>query len=109
MFLSLAPYLSPAHITRIFGRDLLNDSTQISGFHELMTDDSKPFECVADVQEARDSMRQLLQSPAWSQHSVVMASRNLAEQPATRTDEEQGDWSNTTFDADIRAFLGQSA
>lgn len=74
-----------------------------------MTDDSKPFECVADVQEARDSMRQLLQSPAWSQHSVVVASRNLAEQPATKTDEEQGDWSNTAFDADIRAFLGQSA
>jgi hypothetical protein len=54
-------------------------------------------------------MRQLLQSPAWSQHSVVVASRNLAEQPVTKTDEDQDDWSNTTFDADIRAFLGQSA
>lgn len=105
MFLSLAPFMSPEHITEIFGVDMLNDEKQIDDFHALMTDDLKPFECVADVHEARQSMLQLLKSPMWSQHVVVQASREIASQQLLPLDNEESDWSDSMFEREIESFL----
>jgi hypothetical protein len=108
MFLSLAPYLMPAQITNIFGRDLLDDITQLSGFHELMSDTLKPFECVADVHEARESMLQLVNSPHWAEHAVVVASRNMALQYSPRPKETNTESSFAAFASEIDSFLGDA-
>ena len=92
-------------MTAIFGHDLLNDSSQLSGFLDLMSDESKPFECVADVGEAKESMRQLVRSPEWSKHLVVVGSHDICEAPSLQQSDELLEWSDTAFDAEIQAFL----
>ncbi len=106
MFLSLAPFMTPSGMTQIFGCDLLNDMSQLSGFHELMSNEMKPFECVADVHEARESMRLLLISPLWSQHVVVIASHELATEQLVEPPDDSEEESSTAFAHEIEAFLG---
>jgi hypothetical protein len=106
MFLSLAPFMTPSGMTQIFGCDLLNDMSQLSGFHELMSNEMKPFECVADVHEARESMRLLLISPLWSQHAVVIASHELATEQLVEPPDDSEEESSTAFAHEIEAFLG---
>ena len=96
-------------MTAIFGHDLLNDSSQLSGFLDLMSDESKPFECVADVSEAKESMRQLVRSPEWSKHLVVVASHDISEAPTRPQPDEFLEWSDTAFEAEIQAFLKDRA
>jgi hypothetical protein len=103
MYLSLAPFLSPNEMIGIFGRDLLNDPAQLSGFQDLMSDETKPFECVADVKESRESMRQLATLPQWSQHNVVQSCRDVSS-VATTSNSNPGESFNS-FDADIQQFL----
>lgn len=105
MFLSLAPFLTPTKMSEIFGQDLLNDSHQISGFQDLMSDDSKPFECVADTHEAQQSMRALLTQEEWSQHVVVTACRDIAERSQPTLFTESMMQSHTLFGAEMTAFL----
>ena len=109
MFLSLSPFLSPSQMTAIFGRDLLDDKTQLSGFLDLMSDDEKPFECVADVQEARHSMRQLINSQQWSKHVVVQESRSAATLTSPTSLHELEDDSSTMFQREIDSFLDVSS
>jgi len=71
VFLSLAPYMSPQHLVEIFGNDLLNDASQISGFKDLVDIEAKPFECVGEVASARRALSLVRSLPAWSQHVVV--------------------------------------
>jgi hypothetical protein len=106
MFLSLAPFMTPADMTNIFGRNLLDDMSQLTGFHELMSNETKPFECVADVHEARASMRQLLTSSLWSQHAVVVASHELATEQLAEPPDDNEDFPSTAFAHEIEAFLG---
>lgn len=73
VFLSLAPFLDPAAMTAIFGTDLLADRTQCHRFVELVRPDAKPFECVAEIDEARQAAAELAVSPAWSSHPGVIA------------------------------------
>ena len=105
VFLSLAPFLSSASMVSMFGSDLLADPDQLDGFRALLTFDEKPFECVADVEEARESMRVLARDPEWTDHVVVRMLEQLAgEAVPSRTDLTAGD---TKFDPEIRAFLGE--
>ena len=90
----------------IFGRDLLADDSQLSGFRDLMSDDTKPFECVADAGEARHSMQQLLATPDWSHHAVVQASRDLASQPTNSEPDQLENWIPAFFDDELAHFLG---
>jgi hypothetical protein len=106
MFLSLAPFMTPSEMTNIFGRDLLNDVSQLSGFHELMSEESKPFECIADINEARESMRQLIASPLWSGHAVVAASHALASEQSSTTPDDTEEYSSMAFADEIETFLG---
>ena len=71
VFLSLAPWSTPPHMTRIFGSDLLDDPRQTAGFAELLDAGEKPFECVGDVLEARRAMAALAGDPSWASHAVV--------------------------------------
>jgi hypothetical protein len=103
VFLSLAPFLAPDRMVSIFGADLLADANQVDGFRELLTDSEKPFECVADVKEARLSLRSLGQQPEWAQHAVVRTLLQLADSvPTNTTDEATG---NMLFADEINAFL----
>lgn len=109
MFLSLAPFLTPSEMTHIFGHDLLADISQLSGFQDLMSDDVKPFECVADVHEARQSMLSLTASPLWSQHAVVVACSAMAFQQSPQSSADSGESFLTPFTKDIATFLGENA
>jgi len=54
VFLSLAPFLSKSVLLTIFGKDLLDDSSQMKGFDELVAfENHKPFECVGEIEESR--------------------------------------------------------
>jgi hypothetical protein len=109
MFLSLAPFLSPPQMKNIFGQDLLDDISQVDGFHDLMSDDMKPFECVADVDEARDSMLRLIASAEWSQHCVVQASREVASQQSQIPQDDSSEWFSGAFKDEIDSFLSEPA
>ena len=71
--LVLAPFLDPAALTAILGRDLFADPDQVPGFAALMSDEDKPFECVGERRESAVALRLLADRPAWSD-SVVVAS-----------------------------------
>lgn len=73
VFLSLAPWSDPSHMTGIFGSDLLDESDQMEGFAALLDTGEKPFECVGEVLEARRAMALLARDPAWRHHVVVQA------------------------------------
>jgi len=78
VFLALAPFSDPAHLSEIFGSDLLQDEAQYDGFALLTaTGGHKPFECVGEEQESIAAIRLLAQDERWSGHAVV---RRLAAQ-----------------------------
>lgn len=108
MFLSLAPFMSPQQMTKIFGVDMLNDPSQVTGFQDLMTNDAKPFECVADVQEARHSMLQLTKSAEWSQRIVVKNCADIAGQASLDVVNDSEDKTTSMFEGEINSFLGES-
>lgn len=72
VFLALAPFSEPAHLREVFGRDLLEDESQLEGFALLSaTGGHKPFECVGEEQESIAAMRLLARDERWRDHSVV--------------------------------------
>jgi UDP-N-acetyl-alpha-D-muramoyl-L-alanyl-L-glutamate epimerase len=73
VFLTLAPHLSPQQLTEIFGKDLLDDATQIPGFTELLDVDAKPYECVGEIASARVALSVLQTKREWKEHRVVVA------------------------------------
>lgn len=103
VFLSLAPFLPPARMISIFGTDLLADPDQFDGFAALLTDGDKPFECVADVEEARESVRSLAGQFEWTDHVVVRLLARLAGQGGPQRDDDTGGAS--LFAAEMDAFL----
>lgn len=80
VFLALAPFLSPATLKAIFGRDLLDDRSQVDGFRALLgVNGAKPFECVGEIAETRAALGALTVSDAWRGHAVVRALAPLLE------------------------------
>ncbi len=71
VFLTLAPYLSPTHLTEIFGADLLSDAAQLQGFSDLIDINAKPYECVGEIESARLALAVLRTSDEWRNHLVV--------------------------------------
>jgi hypothetical protein len=72
VFLILAPFMTPAQLTEIFGTDMLSDSGQYEGFALLSaTGGDKPFECVGEVEEVLVAIHLLAKDPQWSDHPVV--------------------------------------
>lgn len=74
VFLVLAPFLEPADLVAVFGRDLLADPSQEAGFAALAAiGGPKPFECVGEAEESAAAIRCLASRPAWQDHAVVRA------------------------------------
>jgi hypothetical protein len=77
VFLALAPFLPKPRLLSIFGRNLLDDETQASGFDALLEyQDHKPFECVGEGAEARAAMHVLSQRPEWQEDALVARFRS---------------------------------
>jgi hypothetical protein len=80
VFLMLAPWMEPARLERIFGRNLLEDPAQARGFAELVgLGEHKPFECVGEEAESRAALELLRERGEWRDARVV---RSLDSVPA---------------------------
>lgn len=87
VFLAMAPFSEPAHLSEIFGHDMLDDDSQFEGFALLTASGGiKPFECVGEEEESRAAIRMLAADARWSHHRVV---RRLAAEvlPKFETDD----------------------
>lgn len=82
VFLALAAFMPPAEMTRIFGRDLLDDPRQVAGFRALLDlEDDKPFECVGTGEESRALVARLAADPVRSGQPVIRALAPEARDP----------------------------
>ena len=101
VFLALAPFMAKPRLMRIFGRNLLDDTTQTAGFDALMEyRDHKPFECVGEARESRAAMAALAQRPEWREDALVerfareiapqLAGEDLAIEPLMVLDDAHG-------------------
>jgi hypothetical protein len=74
--LAMAPSMSPARLTRIFGHNLFADLAQVPGYLELLGIDAhKPFECVGEVEESLVALTMMVDDPQWRDAPVVAALR----------------------------------
>lgn len=72
VFLALAPFLPKPRLLGIFGRNLLDDESQVQGFDALMEfREHKPFECVGEGRESRAALFALSQRPEWREDALV--------------------------------------
>lgn len=57
-YIILSPFLSPAELVHIFGRQLLDDETLRHEFHQLTGHaETKPFECVGTIDEVNTALQ----------------------------------------------------
>ncbi len=78
VFLALAPFVPKPRLLQIFGRNLLDDEQQASGFDALLEyHDHKPFECVGEGAEARAAMVALSQRAEWQEDALVARFRRV--------------------------------
>ncbi|TCV94027.1 hypothetical protein EC912_104224 [Luteibacter rhizovicinus] len=76
VFLALAPFMPKQRLLSIFGRNLLDDESQVAGFDALLEfQDHKPFECVGEGAEARAAMHALSQRPDWREDALIVRFR----------------------------------
>lgn len=74
VYLALAPFQEPQTVDRIFGKNMLQDVTQIDGYRELAgISGHKPFECVGEVEESRALLHALADDPRYQKTAVVHA------------------------------------
>ncbi len=72
VFLALAPYLSPATLTRIFSKNMLDDSSQLEGFEALVgISGHKPFECVGSLSECQAAFKTIAMQSEWQASYIV--------------------------------------
>ena len=72
VFLALAPFMDRDRLIEVFGANLLDDSSQLAGFEELLgLRNIKPFECVGEIGESRAAMRHLLTDSDWRNDCVI--------------------------------------
>ena len=72
VFLALAPFMPKMRLVGIFGRNLLDDIEQATGFDALLEfQDHKPFECVGEGRESRAAMATLATRPEWNEDALV--------------------------------------
>ncbi len=72
VFLALAPFMPKMRLVGIFGRNLLDDPAQTSGYDALFEyQDHKPFECVGEGRESRAAMAALTARAEWRGDALV--------------------------------------
>ena len=72
VFLALAPFMPKPRLMGIFGRNLLDEPDQATGFDALMEfQNHKPFECVGEGRESRAAMAALAANPSWREDALV--------------------------------------
>jgi len=72
VFLALAPFMEKSHLINIFGKNLLDDATQETGFLELLgLQGYKPFECVGEIKESQAAFQALNFKPAWQNDYLI--------------------------------------
>jgi hypothetical protein len=73
-FLMLAKPMGRARIEAAFGKNMLEDESQLSGYEELMgLSGHKPWECVGELAESGAALALLAEDPAWADAAVVRA------------------------------------
>ena len=71
VFLALAPFMDKERLLKIFGRNMLDDVSQIKGYEELLGLSAfKPFECVGEIEESVLAFLMLMQKDQWKQAAV---------------------------------------
>ena len=74
VFLALAPFVEKQRLVVTFGRDMLDDPSQIDGFGELCgLHAHKPFECVGEIEESAATLHHLGDMTDWRNDAVVRA------------------------------------
>jgi UDP-N-acetyl-alpha-D-muramoyl-L-alanyl-L-glutamate epimerase len=72
VFLALAPFMPKPRLLGIFGRNLLDDPAQTTGFDALIEyHDHKPFECVGEGRESRAALAELARRAEWREDAIV--------------------------------------
>ena len=84
VFLALAPFMAKTRLVSIFGRNLLDDESQIEGYDALLEyRNHKPFECVGEAKESRAALAALTQRSEWDEDALVARfAREIAPQLA---------------------------
>ncbi len=73
-FLILATALSPDRMIAIFGKNMLDDETQLDGYAELVgLSGHKPWDCVGEIVESASAMAHLSTVGEWNGSCVVKA------------------------------------
>jgi UDP-N-acetyl-alpha-D-muramoyl-L-alanyl-L-glutamate epimerase len=84
VFLALAPFMTADKLGGIFGKNMLDDPTQIPGYQELCGLTAyKPFECVGEVEESALVIQKLAHDDAW-QNTVVVKTLGAQMRPTTQ-------------------------
>jgi hypothetical protein len=73
VFLVLAPFLDPEHLSAMFGHNLLDDPAQTEGFRDLFAAGRKPYECVGEQRESLLAFLLVAGRPEWRSAAVVVA------------------------------------
>ena len=72
VFLALAPFMARDRLLTVFGKDLLDDESQASGYAEMLgLEAHKPFECVGEVGECVAALAWCASSPEWRDDALV--------------------------------------
>lgn len=73
-FLMLARPMGRARIEAAFGKNMLEDESQLAGYEELMgLSGHKPWECVGELAESGAALALLAEDPEWAQAAIVRA------------------------------------
>ena len=72
VFLGLAPFVEKSKLISIFKHNLLNDSSQMQGFSELLgIQGFKPFECVGEISESLKAFESIKDKLEWCDDNLV--------------------------------------
>ncbi|MFN3891767.1 MAG: hypothetical protein ACK4MV_15330 [Beijerinckiaceae bacterium] len=73
-FLMLAESMGRARIERVFGKNMLEDEAQLTGYEELAgLSGHKPWECVGELAESGAALLRLADMDEWKDAAVVRA------------------------------------